>query len=103
MKKKNAGIIASLIALKSKVFGAPPITVALYGPPRPSVLEISLKIFQTILAPIIFLIGIIIYLKKSKGSRKRKIITTIILILLFAGVYYGIEFLLDYVNTVVAY
>ena len=96
MKKKNVGIIASLIALKSKVFGAgliplePPMP--LYGPPRPSILEISLKVFQTIIAPILFLIGIIIYLKKSKSSKKRKVITTIILILLLVGIYCGIEF-----------
>lgn len=102
MKKKNVGIVASLIAMHSKVFGAPPV-VALYGPPKIYMADFWLKIFQTIFAPIIFLIGIIIYLKKSKGSKERKIITTITLILLFVGVYYGIEFLLDYANTVVAY
>ena len=93
MKKKNVGIIDSLIALKSKVFAASMITMPiLYGPPRPSILEISLKVFQTIIAPILFLIGIIIYLKKSKSSKKRKVITTIILILLLVGIYCGIEF-----------
>lgn len=96
MKKKNVGVIASLIAMKSKVFGAsmPPISVALYGPPRPSILELGLKVFQTVIAPILFLIGIIIYLKKSKSSKRRKVITTIILIMLLVGIYFGIEFLM---------
>lgn len=96
MKKKNVGIITGLVALKSKVFGTPPsIVVALYGPPRPSILEVGLKMFQTIIAPVLFLIGIIIYIKKSKASKKRKIITTIIFVLLLIGIYYGIELLLD--------
>ncbi len=100
MKKKNAGIIASLIALKSKVFGAGLIPLELpmplYGPPRPSILEISLNIFRGgIVAPILFFIGIIIYLKKSKSSKKRKVITTIIFILLLVGMYFGIEVLLN--------
>lgn len=98
MKKKNVGIVASFIALKSKVFGAgliplePPMP--LYGPPRPSILEISLNIFRGIVAPILFFIGIIIYLKKSKSSKKRKVITIIIFILLLVGIYYGVELLL---------
>ena len=97
MKKKNVGIIASLIALKSKVF-AVPVPQILYGTARlgPSMLEIGLRVLQVIIAPILFLIGIIIYLKKSKSSKKRKIITTIIFILLLVGIYYGIECLLDY-------
>ena len=93
MKKKNAGIIASLIALKSKVFAVPQI---LYGPPSmgPSILELVLRGVQAIIAPILFLIGIIIYLKKSKVSKRRKAIVTIILILLLVGIYCGIELFL---------
>ena len=103
MKKKNVGIIASLIALKSKVFGAPSLAVALYGPPKIYMVEYWLKLLQTILAPIIFLIGTIIYLKKSKSDKRRKIITTIIIILLFSVIYYGIEFLLYYLNKPLPY
>ena len=96
MKKKNVGIVAGLIALRSKVFGMGiPTVEPLYGPPQPPILEFGLKIFQTIIAPILFLIGIIIYLKKSKASKKRKIITTIIFVLLLIGIYCGLELLLD--------
>ena len=102
MKRKNVGIVASLIALKSKVFASGEVSkicvnTVLYGPPRPSILEMGLKAFQIIIAPILFLIGIIIYLKKSKSSKKRKIITTLIWLLLVIGVYYGIEFLIEYI------
>lgn len=95
MKKKNVGIVAGLLAMKKRVFGMT-IVPSLYGPPpsRLSGLENVLKMFQTILAPVLFLIGIIIYLRKSKDSKKRKVIMTIIYILLIVGVYYSIEFLL---------
>ena len=99
MKKKNVGIVASLITLKSKVFGSPSVEVALYGPPRPTIsilLEFGLKAIQTIIAPILFLIGIIIYLKKSKSSKMRKVIMTIIFILLLVGIYFGIEYLIEF-------
>ena len=91
MKKKNVGIIASLIAMSSKVFGAPQI---LYGPPRGYMLESWLKVAQISSAPILFLIGLVIY-TKNKNSQKRKIITIIIFVLLLIGVYYGLELLLD--------
>lgn len=94
MKKKNVGVVASLMALKSKVFGAPSIAVGLYESTIPSVLEICLKIFQAIILPVLFLIGVIIYLKKSKDSKKKKFITTLMYLLLIVGTYYVIEFLL---------
>lgn len=101
MKKKKAGIVASLIAMSSKAFGAPQI---LYGTARlgPSTLEIGLRVLQVIIVPILFLIGIIIYLKKSKANKKKKIITTIIFILLLVGIYYGIEVLLKMQYEVIA-
>ena len=55
-----------------------------------------------IVAPILFFIGIIIYLKKSKSSKKRKVITTIIFILLLVGMYFGIEVLLNMQYDVIA-
>ena len=101
MKKKEVGIVASLIAMSSKAFGAPQV---LYGPARlgPSMLEIGLRVLQVIIVPILFLIGIIIYLKKSKSSKMRKIITTIIFILLLVGMYFGIEVLLNMQYDVIA-
>ena len=102
MKKKNVGIIAGLIALKSKVFAAPMITMPiLYGPPRPSILEIGLNIFRGIIAPIVFIIGMVIYWQDSKSSKKKKFITTLICLLLLVVIYYVIEFLLYMPGTVV--
>ena len=105
MKKKNVGIIAGLIALKSKVFGAGmsimSMPTPLYGPPQPSILEIGLNIFRGIIAPIVFIIGMVIYWQDSKSSKKKKFITTLICLLLLVVIYYVIEFLLYMPGTVV--
>ena len=102
MKKKNMGIVAGLIALKSKVFGAGlPAQVPLYGVPQPSILEVGLNIFRGIIAPIVFIIGMVIYWQDSKSSKKKKFITTLKCLLIVIVIYYVIEFLLYMPGTVV--
>lgn len=50
-----------------------------------------LNIFRMFIIPIVLLIGIIIYLKKSKSSKKKKILITIGIIAITAILYFIID------------
>lgn len=88
IKKGLIGILAFVLTIPTKVFSAiaeePFIRPVLYGPPKeppkPSLIEIIWNIARNFIFPIVLLIGIIIYLKKSKSSKKRKIITVFVTI-----------------------
>lgn len=71
----------------------PPV-VCLYGVPVPRTPIIIEKI-RNIGMPIIFLIGSIIYIKKSKSSKSRKAITLLIALAIAVGIWFGIEWLLE--------
>ena len=87
IKKILTKICAFLLMIPTKVsareievlYGPPP-TSAVYGVYRPSPLTIIWKIARTFVIPIALLTGLIIYLKKSKSSKKRKIITVFVTI-----------------------
>lgn len=50
----------------------------LYGVPRPNEIPMLWKIARGLIIPIAFIIGVIIYFKKSSSSTLRKIITVLI-------------------------
>lgn len=60
-----------------------------YGVPHESPIYESTmwKVFQFILLPIILLIGLVIYIKKSKSSKKRKIAVVIIAVIALILIY----------------
>ena len=83
--------------LTSKVF-AVQITDILYGPPKPNpepkslILKNIFNICKIALIPIVLIIGIQIYLKKSKSNKKRKIITILITLALVVLLYFILNY-----------
>lgn len=99
MKKKNLSVILSVLLMWSNIFAASGEKINItassginphFTGPRLLIL-LALKAFQTVFAPILFLVGIIMYLKRSKGSKMKKVVIVIILILLLIGICYEIE------------
>lgn len=95
-----------LLAGTTKVFGVRtateygiPATPDLYGVEKPVKLTNKainlIKILKLFIIPIAFIIGSIIYLKKSKTSKKRKIITLIIALVLVVAIYFGINYIIN--------
>ena len=101
-KKVIVAVILAIISFPNKIFainpsslyiqdlyGPPP--VALYGVTRPSTVTLIWRIARTFIIPIALLIGLIIYFKKSKSSKKKKILVTIGIIAITAIVYFVIN------------
>lgn len=107
IKKVSISAIMTIMLLSKKIFATafdPNAFVALYGPPelinKPTFIETVWKMVKTYILPIslffiIFIVGSIIFFKKSKGTTKEKIITLIlilfIIVILIAvgwGIYY---------------
>ena len=101
IKKVATAVGIAIISIPNKIFAMiEPHT--LYGPPTQNIygpLEIIVNsfwtIFKWIIIPIAFLIGIIVYFKKSKSSLKKKIIVTICAIAIIAIVYYIINLIIS--------
>lgn len=81
IKKGLMGLGAFLITISTKVFAVDKAfgrTAVLYGMPEPfpepksSVAKNILNIYRIAIIPIALIIGITIYLKKSKSSKKEK-------------------------------
>lgn len=103
-KKVIVAIVLAIISFPNKIFatinpsaldiqdlyGPPP--VSLYGVARPSTVTINFwRIARTFIIPIALLIGLIIYFKKSKSSKKKKILVTIGIIAITAILYFVIN------------
>ena len=107
IKKVIISAIMTIMLLPQKIFATafdPNEIIALYGPPelinKPTFIETVWKMVKTYILPIslffiIFIVGSIIFFKKSKGTTKEKIITLIlilfIIVILIAigwGIYY---------------
>lgn len=71
------------------------MTIALYGIPQPDKLNdipIFWKIARSLVIPIAFIIGVIIYVKKSSSSILRKIITILIALAIVVLACLGINY-----------
>ena len=55
----------------------------------------NFKYVKFFIIPLVFIIGSIIYLNKSKSSKKRKIITILIALLLTIGICFGIDYFIN--------
>lgn len=103
VKKVIVVIVLAIISFPNKIFatinpsvldiqdlyGPPP--VSLYGVARPSTVTIIWRIARTFIIPIALLIGLIIYFKKSKSSKKKKILVTIGIIAITAILYFVVN------------
>ena len=76
IKKIIVGIVVGIITLPNRIFGAIDInTQFLYGPPSEDIhiseiTNTSDKIIKTLILPIILIIGLLVYLVKSKNKKK---------------------------------
>ena len=91
-------VSTKVLAVIDPLYGPPDIgdQGALYGPPRTASSSIPAfwRITRNFVIPIAFLIGVIVYFKKSKSSTKRKIITSIIALILLILICLGINYLI---------
>lgn len=103
IKKGLIGLGAFLLLLPSKVFAISDSMMRIspmYGiqepePVRNNLINSIWNICRMFIIPIALLIGIIIYLKKGKSSKKRKIITVLITIGIVAILYLVINYIIN--------
>ena len=100
-KKIVSAIISGIIAMKNKVFAISPSnfigernnrTISLYGVEPPVSIK-AWNFFKMFVIPIALIVGIVIYLTKSKSSTKRKIITLAIILLIIIVIYFFVMWL----------
>lgn len=89
LSKKIFAISPNDILGMQDLYGPPP--VALYGVARPSTITIIWRIARTFVIPIALLIGLIVYFKKSKSSKTKKILVTIGIIVITAILYFVVN------------
>lgn len=98
IKKVVVAIVLAIISFPNKIFAKKLIPVPgnaeLYGVYRPSTVTTIWKIARTFIIPIALLIGLIIYFKKSKSSKKKKILVTIGLIAIVAILYFVLNIII---------
>lgn len=112
MKKMFMGSMVTLSMLPSKLFAATAVPSpswdqpAVYGPPNsawdmPSnsvignILYVIIMIFAIVLIPITFIIGVILFFKKSKLETKYKVLITLGILLLLVGLYFIGSFIMN--------
>lgn len=106
LKKGLIGIGAFLLTVPTKVFAVNSSMRGIaidpaYGIPAPAkpvrsnLIGNIWNICRVFIIPIALLIGIILYLKKSKSSKKRKIITVLITIGIVAILYFVINYIIN--------
>ena len=87
IKKGLIGIVDFLLTIPTKVFAIDVINIQpAYGvpPETRNSFDIIWDICKALIIPIAVFIGILIYLKKSKSSNKRKIIIVLRIIIIFS-------------------
>lgn len=95
IKKGLIGLGAFFLTIPTKVFAVDYMYITpVYGIPDPEPVKIW-NVCRIFIIPIALLIGIIIYLKKSKSSKKRKIITVLITIGIVAILYFVINYIIN--------
>lgn len=105
IKKGLIGLGAFLLTIPTKLFATDFNSVpSVYGPPPPdpepesfilTIFKNILNIYKIVIIPVALIIGIVIYLKKSKSSKKRKIITVIISIAVVLALCLIISYIVD--------
>ena len=106
LKKIFCGLSIIGLSFFSKIYAALNTDnmklIALYGVPKRNtgfiVLKNILNVFRVFVIPLILLIGIIIYIKKSRASKTKKIITVICFIILAILLFFIISSIVYYIE-----
>ena len=98
IKKGLMGIGAFLLTIPTKVFAVDDMDIiySVYGIPDPEPVKNNFinsvwNVCRIFIIPIALLIGIIIYFKKSKSSKKKKIFVTIGIFVITAILYFVVN------------
>ena len=90
-----------LISVYTKVFAMEiqpmygiPMEPDLYGVPRPNEIPMLWKIARGFIVPLAFIIGIIIYLRKSSAPKSKKLITILITLIIVILLCFGINYII---------
>lgn len=98
IKKGLIGLGVFLLTIPAKAF-AIDITPVLYGMPapnpKPTILKNILDICRIVVIPLALIIGIVIYLKKSRSGKKRKIIIVVISTAIALVLYFIISYIIN--------
>lgn len=84
-------VFAVDIAADQILYGVP-LEPDLYGVPRPNEIPMIWKVARGLIIPIAFIIGVIIYFKKSSSSTLRKVITILIALAIVVLTCLGINY-----------
>ena len=102
IKKGLIGLGVFLLTIPTKAFAIGSVfdrTPILYGMPEPNpkpiILKNILNICRIAVIPLALIIGIVIYLKKSRSSKKRKIITVLIIIGIVVSLFFVINYIIN--------
>ena len=71
-----------------------PLEPDLYGVPRPNEIPMLWKIAKGFIVPLAFIIGMIIYFKKSSSPKFKKIITVVIMLAIVILICFGINYII---------
>ena len=104
LKKVFMGVSSFLILLPIKVYAEirpDDLGQALYAPPPEenktiSVLKFILTYFRLICMPVILVVGLVIYIKKSEAKRRKKIVVLMITILIYIFIWLWLPIILDF-------
>ena len=94
IKKGLIGLGVFLLTIPAIAFAIDrtPILYGMPAPnPKPTILKNILDICRIAVIPLALIIGIVIYLKKSRSGKKRKIITVLIIIGIVMILYFVIN------------
>jgi len=94
---KKIGVMGGvfLSSLYTKVLAAEMDMIEiLYGPPDLYETPLFWKIMKKLIIPIAFIIGAIVYFKKSSSSNVRKVITILIALAIVVLAYFGVNYVI---------
>lgn len=86
-------VIAAEMWIQQGLYG-PPAQDLLYGVPRSNTTPSFWRITRNLFVPLAFIVGIIIYLKRSSAPKYKKIIIILIALIIVILICFGINYIL---------
>lgn len=94
LKSVIVGAGIGILTFANKVFAISPMnmieldTVTLYGVAKPNPVKVIFKIARVFVIPVALIVGLLIYFKKSKSSKNKKLLVTLGIIAITAILYF---------------